>query len=83
MNWNKDLIKQFLIETVKVLLRLGLTGIGLKLVDKGLITGSGWTYAITGISFVLGSVVYSLLDKYKVIKFINDAITTSDDSTKP
>lgn len=81
MNWSKDLVKQFLIEAFKVGFRLILTGIGLKLMDRGFVTSTNWTMAITGLGFVAGSVVYSLLEKYKVIKFINDAIT-SDDSTK-
>lgn len=82
MSISKDVVKQFLIEAAKVGFRLLLTGIGLKLMDKGLVTSTNWTMAITGLGVVAGSVVYSLLEKYKVIKFINDAITSEDDSTK-
>ncbi len=78
MNWSRELLRQFFIEAFKVGIRAGLMGLGTVLINKGLVTGAGWTTFMLGAATVLGTLVYSLLEKYKVIKFIDDLMKQND-----
>lgn len=81
MTLDKDLIKQFLIEAAKVGVRAAAISFGTVLVKKGLVTDAQWTTFMSGAAIVIATLIFSLLEKYKVIKYISDLLAQGNSDT--
>lgn len=81
MQLTRELFRAFLVQAFSVLARLALTSFGTLLIQKGLISDNQWSATLIGVATVLATIVWSILEKYNVFKYLGLAMASEKQDT--